>query len=170
MAIIFGALSSWSAEAKLKNWTLILDYRVRWNTTYLMLVRFWNQKQFVNLLTSGDLNVQGLTKQQNEKLNRLCLDKDDWDIIRALLSILEPFYDVTKHISGRNYQTLSLAKAYENILLDAHGNILRQHHADSPEHVMATLVINSLTKYLHIKSSPKQQMKNLVSVCLFVLY
>ena len=143
-SIIHNALSKWSAEHGMANRTLILDYRVRWNTTYTMLLRVWNFKLYVNFLTSG-VTIEGLSDSQVSKLDKLKLKKEDWDLMVTLIKILEPFYQATKLISGRNNHTLSLGKAFENIMFDTYDDLMAKSEAGSAAYALARAVTHEMT-------------------------
>ena len=160
--IIFSAVSTWAAEQKLRNSSLILDYRIRWNSTYTMLVRFLEFRLLVNYTTSG-MKIDGLTDKQERKLDKLKLSKEDWELIEALVVILEPIHEATKIISGRNYSTLSLGKGLENIMFNAYEKIMANHDADSNVFLLARAITDKMTTYLRIKQSPEQNLKSLVS-------
>lgn len=90
-----------------KSYSFILDFHVRWNSTYLMLERFFKLKEFVQeLITSCD-QIRGLDEKKKEKIRKLDLNRNEWSIIEFLIKILHPFYESTKLLSRRKYPTLS---------------------------------------------------------------
>ena len=100
--------------------SLILDFHVRWNSTYLMLERLRQFKEIINMILNDPDRIDGLTVAQKSKLNDVVLSYTDWILIDALIHVLSRFYEVTKILSGRKYPTLSLAfiaqKMLENFL------------------------------------------------------
>lgn len=75
---------------------LILDVVTRWNSLYLMLTRIIEQRQNVQVVL--------LTTNNTDK----DLPAADWDLIREVLGVLEPFFLATNIISGERYCNISL--------------------------------------------------------------
>ena len=90
---------------------LILDMRIRWNSSYKMLNRLLVFQPVLDELFSDLIGLSGVTKKQQAKLrkNQLCIS--DWDILKSLRDVLERFSDATDLVSGKNYPTLSIAYA-----------------------------------------------------------
>lgn len=100
----------------LKKRSFLLDFHVRWNTTFLMINRFLKYKKIINDLTARPEAVNGIKFKQIEKLKKLDLSNKEWEMLETLLRILLPFYKTTKAISGQKYPTLSTAFAVKCIL------------------------------------------------------
>ena len=89
---------------------MIIDFHVRWNTTYIMTDRFCIYKPIVNQITNNPELIDGLTKTQKKSLNNLKLNNSEWIIIETLRDVLKPFFYATKIVSGKKYETLSINK------------------------------------------------------------
>jgi hypothetical protein len=61
-------------------------------------------KDITNIITTKPTRIDGLSKKQTNKLKSLDLTTNDWLIIDILLNIFEPFFEVTKMLSGRKYE------------------------------------------------------------------
>jgi hypothetical protein len=87
----------------------ILDFHVRWNSTYLMLKRLKKLKCIADEITNNTDAIFGLKAKQRTKLESLHLSNEEWIICDILLNILHPFFEATKMLSGRNYPTLAIS-------------------------------------------------------------
>ncbi|XP_053548615.1 zinc finger BED domain-containing protein 4-like [Bombina bombina] len=93
--------------------TLKQDVVTRWNSTYYMLKRFWEQKEPI-------IDILALV---NPSLATLTLD--EWDIIKETCEILKPFEEVTVEISADRYVTASkvilMARGLQKAVLRSRG-------------------------------------------------
>jgi hypothetical protein len=103
-------------EMEIPNKTSVIDFQVRWNTTYDMLDRFFVFKRIIDEITSNPGVVQGLDEKKKNDLRNLDLSLDDWRIVQFLIKILKPFKRVTDILQGQKYETIALSKAAELIL------------------------------------------------------
>ena len=95
----------------------IIDFHVRWNSTFLMLKRLFKLKQIVTMMTEKPSRINGITAKQIEKMSKLDLTKDDWSTIQILIKVLEPFFEATKLLSARKYATLSSSFVVMKVLM-----------------------------------------------------
>ena len=96
----------------------IIDFHVRWNSTFLMLKRLFKLKQIVTMMTEKPSRINGITAKQIEKMSKLDLTKDDWSTIQVLIKVLEPFFEATKLLSAiRKYATLSSSFVVMKVLM-----------------------------------------------------
>ena len=93
------------------NVDLILDMRVRWNSSYKMINRILVYQSVLEELYGQLDNIGGITKRQKEKLIGAHLSSSDWALLQSLRFVLERFSDATEIISGKSYPTLSIAYA-----------------------------------------------------------
>ena len=84
---------------------LVLDVRVRWNSSHRMLSRFLSHKETIKSIVVSAERIEGITKEQKTTLNSFRFDDDEWDVIESLRDILEPFVTATTILSTRNYST-----------------------------------------------------------------
>ena len=90
------------------NGELVIDFRIRWNSSHLMIHRFINIRHIVNEITHTLDRVIGLRPDQEKKLSRLAYNPSEWTWLMALEHVLQPFENATRILSGRNYQTLAI--------------------------------------------------------------
>ncbi|CAF4580507.1 unnamed protein product, partial [Didymodactylos carnosus] len=62
---------------------LILDFHVRWNSTYLVIDRFIEHRNIISSITTTPTQIQGLRKKQYECLKTFEYSHYDWDILGA---------------------------------------------------------------------------------------
>lgn len=68
-----------SKELDIKTSNFIIDFHVRWNTTYLMLDRFLILKPIVVVLTSNPKSIFNIRKDIIKKLEGSSISSQDWD-------------------------------------------------------------------------------------------
>ncbi|CAB4430838.1 unnamed protein product [Rhizophagus irregularis] len=85
----------------------ILDVRMRWNSTYLMLERAIKLQEPLN-------DIIGLERDLNEFL----ILEDEWNILRELCRVFKMFYDATLYMSNSQFVTLSSSIPIYNSLLE----------------------------------------------------
>ena len=88
---------------------VVLDLRIRWNSTYLMLIRFLSHKDIITTIVTSPGKIDGITKDQMSTLKTFVFTHEEWDLILFLQQVLEPFVIATKVLSGRNYPTIGLS-------------------------------------------------------------
>ena len=74
----------------------ILDFHVRWNSTYLMLKRLKKLKCIADEITNNPDAIFGLKAKQRTKLESLHLSNEEWIMCDILLNILHPFLKLQK--------------------------------------------------------------------------
>ncbi|XP_075155117.1 E3 SUMO-protein ligase ZBED1-like [Haematobia irritans] len=79
------------------------DVITRWNSTYEMLQRIYFMKDAV-------ITTLSLIRPD------LSLSFQDWDLIKEVIPILEPFYEITVEISAEKNVTLSKVMILNNLL------------------------------------------------------
>ena len=97
---------------------LVMDFRVRWNSSFEMLQRFIKLSSIINDVTFTAKTLDGVTSELASKLSRLTFSHDDWNWLSSLKFVLGPFEESTRLLSGRSYQTLALGKMVLNTLKD----------------------------------------------------
>lgn len=86
---------------------LLQDVQTRWNSTYYMLNRFIELENPIR----GTL---GLLDKAPQTLN-----SDEWSIIKELCTVLRPFEEATRAVSGESYMTASIVIVLTQGLLNA---------------------------------------------------
>ena len=109
-------------EMSLPNKTFIMDFQVRWNTTFDMLDRFLIFKKVIDEITNNPGVISGLDEKKKKDLRNLDFYSDDWRIVQTLIRILKPFKRATDILQGQKYQTMALSKAAELILFQYYIN------------------------------------------------
>ena len=98
-------------EAKLKKLEgegLILDCIIRWNSTFYMVDRFIKYQDVVNQMTVNP-RLTSASLSLMDVLKRFIFHHDVWDHLIALRDALSKFEEACCLISGKKYQTLSIA-------------------------------------------------------------
>lgn len=96
---------------------LIMDFHVRWNTSYLMLERFLKFKDIINSMTIKPEKIDGIKKDGIKKLKKLNVSSGEWELFEILVKILKPFFSATKLLSAKHYPTLSIGTIVKSKLL-----------------------------------------------------
>jgi hypothetical protein len=90
---------------------LIMDMRVRWNSSFKMIHRLLMFQPVLHQLYTELDSLADVTTKQRAKLIDSQLSNHDWTLLHVLRRILERFTDATEVLSGEYYPTLSLAYA-----------------------------------------------------------
>lgn len=158
--VALNARSDLSDEEKVKINDIVNDFHIRWNSTYLMLVRLLVVQQIINDLTYSSHVHVGLTMKQVRKLRSFANNHLDWELLQSLTNVLAPFYLATQCLSGRKYSTLSLSYwITQNLFV-----YLTNQISDSPlEKGLKQLLLNKFNLYFKTKATREQQCAKLVS-------
>ena len=89
--------------------SLVLDFFIRWNSTYIMLSVLKKYRSYVSSITNEPSNIEGLDQNKMRKLESLNFSSTEWTALAALEYVLTPFYDATLSLSGSKYETISMA-------------------------------------------------------------
>ena len=138
----------------------IIDFSVRWNTTFLMLERFYKLKLIVDEITCNPQLIHGIQIKSERKLRSLVINKDDWEAVVLMIKLLKPFYKASIMLQGQKYQTLSMAKVIETILLEYYTNL---DSTNNEEIHVANKLKDYLKTYLVTKISREQKRTSLVT-------
>ena len=139
----------------------VLDFRIRWNTTYTMLSRFIALSGIVNDITLAPSSEIGLAKAQYEKLRKLSFSSNDWLCLSALKNVLFPFYKATSLLSGSKYPTLSISFQ----VLKGLKSFLTKRNNDQPlENAMKRLLLIKLDHYFQRETKWDQKRATLVCI------
>ncbi|CAF1216161.1 unnamed protein product [Adineta ricciae] len=150
-----------TAAIKLNNF--VLDFRIRWNTTYTMLSRFIALSGIVNDITLSPSTEIGLTKRQYEKLRKLSFSSNDWLCLSALKNVLFPFYKATSLLSGSKYPTLSISFQ----VLKGLKIFLTKNKNDQPlENAMKHLLFGQFHHYFERETKWEQKQATLIAAFL----
>ena len=131
------------------------DFFVRWNTTYLMLERFYTMKAIVDEMTCNPQIINGITSNQEKTLNWNILSQEDWETIAILIKLLKPFSIASTMLQRRKFETLALSKAIESIIFRAFEQFLKS--TNSRELTLASALNEYLQRHLDFKISDKQK-------------
>jgi hypothetical protein len=123
---------------------LIIDMRVRWNSSFKMLQRLLLYQTVLDKLYEQLDSITGITDKQRNKLNAAKITGTEWHVIQALRRVLERFDEATKVLSGRNYPTLSLG--YAVIMSLSH--YLNNQGGDSVENEIKSMLLDSFEQYM----------------------
>ncbi|CAF2180976.1 unnamed protein product [Rotaria magnacalcarata] len=141
----------------------VLDFRIRWNTTYTMISRFIALSSIITDITVLPSIEIGLKKKQYEKLQQLSFSRFDWSILAALKNVLFPFYRATTLLSGSKYPTLSIAYSVSTGLK----NFLTKSKDDQPlENSLKQLLLAKFSYYFEQEISWDQKRATLIAAFL----
>ena len=155
-----------SSDARLKQNNLFLDFKVRWNSLYLMIERFFKYKQVVNTITLDPKVIPNLTAKQKRKIENLAFYSNDWDLIEVLIGVLKPFYEATLRLQKTRCTMFGLSKIIEKALLkwcQKQSTTSKNKNAE----VLIQVLHESLKKHFEDKISATQKRESLV-ITLFI--
>ncbi|XP_072392331.1 zinc finger BED domain-containing protein 4-like [Diabrotica undecimpunctata] len=107
---------------------LLNDVPTRWNSTFYMLERFLELEEAIKssvALIDKELPIMNVA---------------DWQNIKHLCSILKPFENATKIISGELYYTASLVIPMSNGLIDVYKNLIKKYFSQLINEVLRTFL------------------------------
>ena len=84
------------------------DVKTRWNSSFKMLSTIHLYQDIITDMFKCKGNI-GITITQRKRLARIELTSDQWDLIKLLITLLEPFYSTTKALSTTKYPTIGSA-------------------------------------------------------------
>ena len=96
-------------KIKFKEFTL--DMRIRWCSSFVMILCFVLFSSIVSSLTSNLSEKMNLKRNQYRELEKLSFSSLDWSILKALENILAPLNDSTEVLSYRRRPSLSIGKS-----------------------------------------------------------
>ena len=138
------------SDPTLKNiQNFIIDFHIRWNSTYLMLKRLVKLKDIVINMTERPERIDGITKKQVIRMRKLDLSQDDWLLISVLIKIFEPFFEATQMLSARKYPTLACSFVVKKVLF----NSLNLPTNDQKEKAIKKFLLKNLTYHLEDKQN-----------------
>ena len=123
---------------------LILDMKVRWNSSFQMIQRLLLHQQVLATFCDNLDSLDGVTLKQRKKLSEVKLSSVDWNILSAMRRVLERFNDATEILSGKSYPTLSLAYPVIYSLY----NYLHDRSGDGTENGLKDALIEKFTDYV----------------------
>jgi hypothetical protein len=134
------ALSNKQKAADLPMNKLVQDMQVRWNSTYLMLERLYEQIDFVNELIM-DFEINDCTTFNTEEKKN----------IYNIVCVLKYFYEATLQFSKTQFASISLVLPIFNALID-HMALERD---DPPVSVALKTMLKHYTKFYFKKYTEK---------------
>ena len=87
----------------------LIDFPVRWNTTYMMLECFLFSCSIVINITQNSSNEIGLNMKQYKMLKELSFTRVDWSLLMSAKNVLQSFYEATVLLSGQKYNTIGIS-------------------------------------------------------------
>ncbi|CAF1359176.1 unnamed protein product [Adineta steineri] len=102
------------------------DVKTRWNSSYKMLSTISMYRDLISDMFKNKGNID-LTNKQRKKLASIELTTDQWDLIKLLVTLLQPFYSATKVLSNNTYPTIGsalyLIRSLEENLVELESNL-----------------------------------------------
>lgn len=129
---------------------LIQEVPTRWNSSYYMFRRFVELKDAVKVTTALiNANLSLLTEQE-------------WQICSDLCTVLQPFEEITKALSGENYITGSEVIPLTRVLLASCKTIMKHNFSEPLKSVLKVLEKGICTRFENIEQS------RTLSLCTFL--
>ena len=154
------------ADKSIEGGELIIDFHVRWNTTCIMLTKFIEHRCIINEITNSPARIINLNKSKCNRLMSLTLRPQHWEWIICLKNVLDPFYNATNALSGRNYGTIAQGK----VILYALKNFLStqqvNHHL---ENILKRILLEKYKVYFEDKVTEEENRLTLVNLIKFYL-
>jgi len=154
------------ADKSIESGELIIDYRVRWNTTCIMLIKFIEHRRIIIEITNSPEKIINLKKTKCNRLMSLTLRPQHWEWIICLKQVLEPFLSATNSLSGRNYETIAHGKVILYALKHFLSTKQVNHHL---ENILKRLLLEKNKLYFHEKITEEQSRLELVSIIMFFI-
>jgi hypothetical protein len=146
---------------------LVMDFRVRWNSSFKMLQRFIKLSSIINDVTFTAKTLDGVTSELASKLSRLTFNHDDWNWLSSLKFVLGPFEESTRLLSGRSYQKHALGKMVLNTLKDF---LSRRKTGETMVNYLKALLLESFKKYCENNVPPEVDEAIMVSLSNLFLF
>ncbi|CAF4960902.1 unnamed protein product, partial [Rotaria sp. Silwood1] len=156
------AINNSNDQNNIKINELVKDFYVRWNSTYLMLIRVIAIQQIINDITYTPQARIGLTFKQIKKLKSLTNSHLDWELLQGLANVLAPFSLATSCLSGSKYVTLSLSYWVQKNLY----TYLSTATINPLENMLKRLLLNKFILYFESKATPQQKNGKLIAAYL----
>ena len=158
------------------------DFKVRWNTTYIMIDRALKLKTVINEITNNSESIPNLTVHfikfyninlksiilfknklpQKKKLNELIIRPEEWTLLETLNGLLAPFYFATKHIQQQSFPSLSSSKIISNSLIVDYEKRSSMSNKNVNERILSKVLSQNLQKHLHDKINESKKRAALV--------
>jgi len=134
---------------------LILDMRIRWNSTCNMILRLIEYRPILTAFMNQLPSIRGPTPKKKKKLLKLQLSDMEWNVLDTLKPALELFSDASDMLSGSNYP--SLAMAYP--VIDSLYHYLQSTSTDDIENTIKYVLNGTFHKYVyHPIDSPEHNL------------
>ncbi|RGB27473.1 hypothetical protein C1646_673949 [Rhizophagus diaphanus] len=90
---------------------VIADVPTRWNSSYLAWCRLLELKGYIRTLEANLAEETDQdSKKDSQRLTKVMLTNDEWNLLHDLILILGPFEEVTQYLEDSNYSTHSIMK------------------------------------------------------------
>ena len=96
----------------------VQDVQTRWNSSYYAWDRLFYLKDAIIQL-QADLYTSAIRedKKDGNKLKKIMLSEEEWDLLDGLVDVLTPFEEETRYFSGNTYVTLSKMMSTIKVLI-----------------------------------------------------
>ncbi|CAI6001051.1 unnamed protein product [Closterium sp. NIES-64] len=131
-AAFLGLQRSLNMQARVKKpaLKLVQDSPTRWGSTHAMIDRYLELHHPITVHVHNNhaplmprptthYPKQGMSKTDKDKVEKMRLSDEKWDMLKELRTFLSPFNKVSKAAEGTAYPTLSMVVPYYNGLIDA---------------------------------------------------
>ncbi|GBC47332.2 zinc finger BED domain-containing protein 1-like [Rhizophagus irregularis DAOM 181602=DAOM 197198] len=117
----------------------IQDVSTRWNLSYYAWDRlFFLKDAIIQLQTDLSTSTDWEIKKDGNRLKRLLLNDDEWELLDQLVDLLMPFEEATREFSGNSYIALSQVIPTKEMIFD----LATEAPLNSDDFQMRTLYLN----------------------------
>jgi hypothetical protein len=152
---------------KLEGEGLILDCIIRWNSTFYMVDRFINYQDIINQMTVNPRLVSSsLSSSTMGTLKSFIFHSDVWKQLTGLRDALIKFEEACRLISGKKYQTLSVAFM---VLIGLEHHLSQSTVTRSQNAIESTLKQSLFEAFsYHVEDKISSDQKRAMMVCIFL--
>lgn len=87
---------------------IISDINTRWNSSYLAWKRLEKIRDCIDVMViTMSRDQDPITRKDGRRLSKINLNEEEWDAIKQLIIVLEPFASGTQLLEGSKYATIS---------------------------------------------------------------
>jgi hypothetical protein len=140
------------------NGDLIIDMRIRWNSTCKMITRLLQYRPILTVFMNHLSSMEGVPPKKKQKLLKMQLSDEEWDVLDNLNATLVLFSDASDMLSGSKYPSYSMAY----LVIDSLYHYLQSSATNDIEETIKHELSETFQKYVY--HSPGSSEHNLLLV------
>lgn len=130
---------------------LIQEVQTRWNSTYMMIERVYNLRQYIEIVT---------LETQDKVLEEYQLSASEWKTLSQVMQALKSFFQATQTLEGDKYPTLSLVSLFFNAITRA----LQKLISFKTSRIARNLIGNLQTELTKRFDNTSTELRNMVAI------